>query len=247
MNPRSQPGSSFASAIPLYERSRPQLNCFATHISPLVGGRSVLEVASGTGILSRVLRDSACGRLLTTDIDLRMVRYLKQQGFQAICSRGEQLPFADHSFDVIAIAQALHWLNIEKACSEFRRVLKDGILIVIRTWPDETIESVARIERAIRGNRPSKIIGTPTVLNGFRLLEVTHRRMPLRLTQGDVLDVMATRNRYLQSTANGRMQIRRDVETILSSHGQAIDYDHVGEAAVFAPGRPPNLSRQVLD
>ncbi len=215
------------------------MDCFTTQLCPVILNRSVLEVASGTGILSRVLRDCGCGSLLTTDIDVRMVRHLKQQGFQSLCARGEQLPFADHSFDVIAIAQALHWLNIQTACSEFHRVLIDGTLVVIRMWPDETIAHVARIENAIRGGRPSKVTGTPRKLAGFRLIDITRTPIPTQFTQADVLDVMATRNRYLQSTTEKRHQIRRNVESVLHSLGPSVDFHHIGEIAIFTAERAP--------
>ena len=44
-------------------------------------------------------------------------------------SRAEQTPFADQSFDLITVGQALHWFDIGAFHQEVRRVAKPGATI----------------------------------------------------------------------------------------------------------------------
>lgn len=49
-------------------------------------------------------------------------------------ARAEQTPIADQSIDLITVAQALHWFDIDAFYVEVQRVLKDGGVIAIWSY-----------------------------------------------------------------------------------------------------------------
>lgn len=93
----------------------------------------VLELACGTGILSKRLAGSV--KLLeATDFSEEMIREAKKRPSSARLHYSVQdatkLPYAAESFDAVVISNALHIMpEPEKALAEIRRVLKqDGVL-----------------------------------------------------------------------------------------------------------------------
>lgn len=93
----------------------------------------VLELACGTGILSKRLAGSV-KMLEATDFSEEMIREAKKHPSSLRLHYSVQdatnLPYADESFDAVVISNALHIMpEPEKALVETRRVLKqDGVL-----------------------------------------------------------------------------------------------------------------------
>lgn len=98
-------------------------------------GQQVLDIAGGTGDLSRAFarRVGPTGRVVHTDINEAMLREgrnrLLDEGLvlpTMVCD-AERLPFADNSFDLVSVAFGLrNMTHKEQALSEMRRVLKPG-------------------------------------------------------------------------------------------------------------------------
>lgn len=98
-------------------------------------GQQVLDIAGGTGDLSRAFarRVGPTGRVVHTDINEAMLREgrnrLLDEGLvlpTMVCD-AERLPFADSSFDLVSVAFGLrNMTHKEQALSEMRRVLKPG-------------------------------------------------------------------------------------------------------------------------
>ncbi|MCR5511135.1 MAG: class I SAM-dependent methyltransferase [Lachnospiraceae bacterium] len=103
-------------------------------IRSVVRDKEVLEIATGPGVIAKQVATETKG-MIATDFSEKML---------AVAHRGEvpdnlkfeqadacKLQYADDSFDVVIIANALHIIpEPEKALAEIRRVLKeDGILI----------------------------------------------------------------------------------------------------------------------
>src|SRR6185369_9904620 len=105
-------------------------------------GGSVLEIACGTGIVTRKLRDSlpASARLIATDLNEAMIAYAKHK-FQSNESvefkqaDAMELPFPDASFDAVVCQFGLMFFpDKERAMSEAHRVLKPGGIYVFNVW-----------------------------------------------------------------------------------------------------------------
>jgi len=88
---------------------------------------NVLDVATGTGILSRQIAPHV-SRIIGCDVSLAMIR---AAGGTVVQARAERLPFPDRSFDALTCAQAFHWFDSTRAAAEFHRVVRRGGLIAI--------------------------------------------------------------------------------------------------------------------
>ncbi len=98
-------------------------------------GQQVLDIAGGTGDLSRAFaqRVGPTGRVVHTDINEAMLREgrnrLLDEGLvlpTMVCD-AEKLPFADNSFDFVSVAFGLrNMTHKDQALAEMRRVLKPG-------------------------------------------------------------------------------------------------------------------------
>ena len=103
-------------------------------IRPVVKARTVLELAAGTGLIAKnIVR--AASHIEVTDASEEMITEAKRNNRSAKLHFSVRdmfcLPYADKSFDVVIVSNALHIVpQPEKALAEIRRVLKDdGVLI----------------------------------------------------------------------------------------------------------------------
>jgi SAM-dependent methyltransferase len=95
----------------------------------IVDGRTglrVLEIGCGAGGMLEPLR--RYGAVHGMDIDREYLRYCRRRGFdRVLCGSGHDLPFADSSFDLVALFDTLeHIPDEQRALSEVRRVLAPG-------------------------------------------------------------------------------------------------------------------------
>ena len=103
-------------------------------IRPVVKARTVLELAAGTGLIAKnIVR--AASHIEVTDASEEMIAEAKRNNRSAKLHFSVwdmfRLPYAEESFDVVIVSNALHIVpQPEKALAEIRRVLKDdGVLI----------------------------------------------------------------------------------------------------------------------
>lgn len=103
-------------------------------IRPVVKAKTVLEVATGTGLIAKSIVDAAV-HIEATDASAQMILEAKRDNQSAKLHFSVQdmfrLPYAQKSFEVVIVSNALHIVpHPEKALQEIRRVLKDdGVLI----------------------------------------------------------------------------------------------------------------------
>ena len=103
-------------------------------IRPVVKAKTVLELATGTGLIAKNIV-SAAAHIEATDASAEMIAEAKRDTRSAKLHFSVQdmfrLPYADKSFNVVIVSNALHIVpQPEKALQEIKRVLKDdGVLI----------------------------------------------------------------------------------------------------------------------
>ena len=107
-------------------------------IYPVVRHKQVLELATGTGLIAKHIVCSA-DHIEATDTSQEMIKQAKQgvKSTKLYFSVQDMfhLPYADQSFDVVIVSNALHIVpEPEKALSEIRRVLKDDGVLVAPTF-----------------------------------------------------------------------------------------------------------------
>ena len=103
-------------------------------IRPVVKAKTVLELATGTGLIAKNIVNAAA-HIEATDASAEMIAEAKRDNQSAKLHFSVQdmfcLPYAEESFDVVIVSNALHIVpQPEKTLAEIRRVLKDdGVLI----------------------------------------------------------------------------------------------------------------------
>ena len=103
-------------------------------IRPIVRHKTVLELATGTGLIAKHIVNAAA-HIEATDASAEMIAEARRDNRSAKLYFSVQdmfrLPYAEESFDVVIVSNALHIVpQPEKALAEIRRVLKDdGVLI----------------------------------------------------------------------------------------------------------------------
>ena len=128
-----------------WDRNAGRYNCFMRKdqaayeeiyelIRPIVRHKTVLELAAGTGLIAKHIVNAAA-HIEATDASPEMIAEAKRENHSAKLHFSVQdmfcLPYADKSFDVVIVSNALHIVpQPEKALVEIQRVLKeDGVLI----------------------------------------------------------------------------------------------------------------------
>ncbi|WP_417317406.1 class I SAM-dependent methyltransferase [Emcibacter sp.] len=105
------------------------------------------DCACGTGQASRGLA-RYFDRVMATDGSAQQIANAEGPGnvtFKA--SLADQCPLEDHSADLVTVAQALHWFDLEAFYREVRRVVKPGGHIVV--WSYAVTSVAPEIDEAI--------------------------------------------------------------------------------------------------
>lgn len=117
----------FGLAADVYERGRPDYP--APAIAWLVDrlrlgpGRTVVDLAAGTGKLTRLLVPTGAEVIAVEPIaEMRALI----RGARAIEGTAEAIPLPDASVDAVTVGQAFHWFRDEEALAEIHRVLRPG-------------------------------------------------------------------------------------------------------------------------
>jgi SAM-dependent methyltransferase len=170
--------SSFTGSVPMYyDRClgpvlfEPYAADLARRLGPGDGLR-VLEVACGTGIVTRRLRDALAdsATLTATDLNEPMLAYARSAvpapGIDWRTADGQALPFDDAAFDALVFQFGLMFLpNRAQGFREARRVLAPGGRLLANVWLSKAdnpyVETFqAALDRLFPGNAP-RFFDTP--------------------------------------------------------------------------------------
>ena len=107
-------------------------------IRPIVRHKTVLELATGTGLIAKHIVNAAA-HIEATDASAEMIAEAKRDNRSAKLYFSVQdmfsLPYANQSFDVVIVSNALHIVpQPEKALQEIKRVLKDNGVLIAPTF-----------------------------------------------------------------------------------------------------------------
>jgi ubiquinone/menaquinone biosynthesis C-methylase UbiE len=179
-----------------YERARPGYPQAVFDLLvdelPLRPRTHVCDLAAGTGKFTRGLLNTGA-----TVVAIEPVRAMRRK-LAVVCPEveildgtAEAMPLADHSVDVVTVAQAFHWFEPEPALAEIRRVLRPGGgLALVWNVRDESVDWVRQFTELIvegSGGRPY----TPYHASSQAGMEVIDERV---LTIGSVGGFTAVRH-----------------------------------------------------
>lgn len=133
----------FSSRVRDYQRFRPGYPAavieLLRHECALAQNTVVADIASGTGIFSRLLLEAGA-RVIGVEPNAEMRSagddfLAEYPHFESAQGTAEATGLPPQSVDLITAAQAAHWFDLEKARGEFLRILKPGGWLVL-IWND---------------------------------------------------------------------------------------------------------------
>jgi SAM-dependent methyltransferase len=161
MSPARRWPSGYARSAAAYERGRPgyppaAVDFLAARLR-LGPGRTVVDVAAGTGKLTRPL--------LTTGAEVVAVEPVAEMraalpaAAAPMAGTAEAIPLADGSVHAVTVGQAFHWFDGEAALAEIHRVLRpEGLLALfwnVRVMDDPGHAAIEELIAPHRGDVPS--------------------------------------------------------------------------------------------
>lgn len=126
-----QRAASFDETATAYELGRPEYPDAALDWWDECGafepGYAVLDLAAGTGKLTRMLPSHACELAAVEPLANMRAELAKAVPWVSVHDgSAEAIPFPDDSFDTVLVAQAFHWFDKPRALDEITRVLRPG-------------------------------------------------------------------------------------------------------------------------
>lgn len=117
---------------------------------------TILDAGSGTGFaIPGLFERYKKARLIALDLSENMLARSKRHGGllrspHLVCGNIEQLPFADHSFDLLFSSLSMQWCNdLDAVIREAGRVLKPGGLYVFTTFGPDTLKELRQSWAAV--------------------------------------------------------------------------------------------------
>lgn len=143
--------ASFGRAAGDYERGRPGWPERVVDVADLPAEAGVLDLAAGTGKLTRLLvRHFA--RVIAVEPDDALRALIRDA--ETLAGTAEAIPLAEASIDGVFCAEAFHWFDAPRAVAEIARVVRPGGSVVVcfntdggdtePRWPKEASAVIER-------------------------------------------------------------------------------------------------------
>lgn len=149
----------FAQAAEAYERGRPGYPSEAVeHLCEVLGiepGRAVLDLAAGTGKLTRLLVPTGAELVVVEPVEeMRAALARALPEVTAVAGTAEDIPLPDAAVDAVVVGSAFHWLRGDEAVAEIHRVLRPGgRLGLLWNVRDESVSWVAGLSEIMKPHR----------------------------------------------------------------------------------------------
>lgn len=229
----------FARAADAYERGRPEYPPEAVHLIAerldLRPGRTVLDLAAGTGKLTRPLVATGARVLAVEPIaEMRARLPAEVETFDGVA---EAIPLADGSVDAVTVGQAFHWFRPQEALAEIHRVLRrGGALALVWNTRDETDplqQEISALLEPLRSDTPWWRLFDPQA----RVAEsgLFGPVEELRLPHGQELDVDGLVDRFLSvsfvaaAPPDRRLELERDLRRLVAGLPEPIHVRYTTE------------------
>ena len=158
--------TGFARSVEAYERARPEYPpeaiAWLAQELDLRPGRTVVDLAAGSGKLTRPLAALGCEVIAIEPV--AEMRAAIGPTARALDGTAEAMALPDDSADAVTVGQAFHWFDGPKALAEIERVLRRGgaLALVWNRRPSESSDLHAAISAMIdpyRGDAPAHASG----------------------------------------------------------------------------------------
>jgi ubiquinone/menaquinone biosynthesis C-methylase UbiE len=209
---------SFGAAADAYERARPSYPDEAVDWLLPAGAHTVLDLGAGTGKLTRAQVARGLDVIAVEPIDeMRATLEATLHEVHALKGTAEEIPLPDQSVDVITVAQAWHWVDVERATAEAARVLKPGgTLGLIWNRRDERVPWVKRLSQ-VMGSGDAEIIelDSITIAPPFGPTETMTTDWSRPMTVDLLVEMAASRSYIITATPRRRREILDGVRELV--------------------------------
>ena len=125
-------------------------------------GRTVVDLAAGTGKLTRMLVPSGAAVIAVEPVDsMRDQLERAVPGVRALSGWAEHVPLLDASADAVTVAQAFHWFASGEALDEITRVLRPGgglgLIWNVRDESDDLQRRISELVEPLRGDEQTHV------------------------------------------------------------------------------------------
>lgn len=250
---RSERALSFGSVARDYDRWRPAPLADAVRWclpDRADGPPTVLDLAAGTGLLTRVLLDLGA-RVVAVEPDDAMRAVLTERSPQvtALAGVGEDVPLPDASVDAVLVSSAWHWMDPERAVPEVARVLRDGgRFAALWSGPDAGVDWVGRLREpdsssgpGAEGDRRHREVDLPAG-SPFAPAQAREVTGSVRTAVQDVVGLLTTYSQVITGAEAGRTALTRRASAVLAERFPgAADVDLPLRAHCWRADRLPRL------
>jgi SAM-dependent methyltransferase len=221
-------GASFGTAAAAYDRLRPSPPPEA--LDWLLAGdeRRVLDLAAGTGqVTRRLLQRGLDVVAVEPDDRMRELLALRCPEATALAGTAEAIPLPGADVDAVIVGAAWHWFDAAAATAEIARVLRlGGRLGVLFTVLDVYVDWVRELsgiqslvpDSTDAGRAYSRIEFGPS----FSVIENTTIRGTRTMTGDEVVELFTTQSDYLVAGEARRTAIRERVAGGLRGRGEPV-------------------------
>jgi SAM-dependent methyltransferase len=237
MASKAERALSFGAIAAEYDRLRPTPPPEALDWLVPQDCKVAVDVAAGTGLFTRALADYADSVIaVEPDAQMRAVLAARSPDIDVRDGTGESIPLPDMSADAVFVSSAWHWLDESRALPEVARVLRDGgRLGVLWSSRDREVDWVRMLDLAPGEQRPSDAVEDQhrwrrevTDDGAGWFVGVERRSFPFtrRMTQRDIVDMVATYSRVITASPESRAAILDRARALLvEQYGDAEEID----------------------
>jgi SAM-dependent methyltransferase len=257
----------FTAGAEAYERARPGYPADAVTVIierlDLRPGRTVLELGAGTGKLTRLLGPSGARILALEPVGAMRSKLLEiVPGVELIDGTAEAIGLPAASVDAVAVAQAFHWFDGDRALLEIHRVLRpEGHLLLAWNRRDESvpwvravgdlIRTLAAGEPQVRDNAWRQALDRCALFGPWQSVTFPHAQS---LTRDGILDRVASVSYVAAAEPAARAEVLAGVLAVLeddpaTAGREAVDLPYGTEVMWAArrtaePGSPSAVPRR---
>jgi ubiquinone/menaquinone biosynthesis C-methylase UbiE len=133
------PGRTFGRVADAYARTRPPYQAAAIERAAaelrLGPDATVLDLAAGTGNLTRALRERFAHVIAVEPDEGMRARFAGE----ILAGAAEEIPLADDSVEAVFVGEAYHWFDHARALPEIARVVRPGggLAVLSRSWGEQ--------------------------------------------------------------------------------------------------------------
>jgi len=160
--------TAFSDAATVYEQARPgyppEALAWLDRQLALGPGRRVLDLAAGTGKLTRELLARGATVVAVEPVEgMRRTLATTVPGAMVVAGVAQAIPLGTATVDAVTVAQALHWFATPRAVGEMHRVLRPGSRLAVvwnrRDLSDPLQAELQRLMAPLQGDTPSGTSG----------------------------------------------------------------------------------------